>query len=177
MSDKVVAKRYALALTKSVSASELEQFSLLLNQASLLFGNKKFIDIVKSPLIEAKDKSDLIIDSLKEKPTKLINLIKLLADKNRLMSLPVLAEEIRVVIAEEKKSYQGVVMTKKPIDKKQITELSSALSKKLGVSVELDVSDKSYDGIKVAIDDLGVEIDFSKEQIKSQILGHILRGL
>lgn len=177
MSDRAVAKRYALALKKSASVTELEQFSNLLSQISVLFENRKFVEIIKSPLIAPSDKSDLVIDALSDKPTKIVNLIKLLAQRNRLMGIPVLAEEIRVEIAKEKKSYQGVVMAKGAVDKKQIDELSKALTNKLGVTVELTSSKKSYDGIKVAIDDLGVEVDFSKEQIKSQILGHILRGL
>lgn len=177
MSDKVVAKRYAQALTKSVNTSELESISMLLSSASLLFGSKKFIEIIKSPLIDSKAKAELVIDSLKEKPAKLINLIKLLADRNRLMSLPALAEEIRLAIAVNKSSYVGQIYAKKPLEAKQVSELSSTLSKKLGVQIDLQESKKSYNGIKVAIDDLGVEIDFSKEQIKSQILGHILRGL
>ena len=34
-----------------------------------------------------------------------------------------------------------------------------------------------YDGIKVDIDGLGVEISFSKDRLKSQLIDHILKAV
>lgn len=177
MNDKIVAKRYAAALIKTAGGSELEKMAALLHEASLLYTNRKFIEIVKSPLVDAKDKCELILSAMSEKPVKLSNLILMLAEKGRLLSLPAVAEELRAVIAVQKGCYNGTVFASKPLDKKRIDELSATLSKRLGVKIELAQSEKPYEGIKVAVDDLGLEVDFSKTQIRSQILGHILRGL
>lgn len=177
MNDKIVAKRYAAALIKSAGGSELEKMAVLLHEATLLYGNRKFIEIVKSPLVGAKEKCELILSALSDKPVKLSNLIMMLAEKGRLLSLPAVAEELRAVIAAQKGCYTGTVFAAKALDKKRMDELAATLSKRLGVKVELVQSDKSYEGVKVSVDDLGLEVDFSKTQIRSQILGHILRGL
>ncbi|MDR0746713.1 MAG: F0F1 ATP synthase subunit delta [Helicobacteraceae bacterium] len=177
MNDKTAAKRYALALISVLNAEELERYANILNTVSLLFENKKFVEISKSPLIDARKKSDLIASCVKEKPAKLLNFFMLLADKNRLGALPHIAKEVQSAIAVKKSVYSGTVYSRKPLEKSQLAEFESALSKRLGAAIKLTQDSRSYGGIKVTVEDLGVEADFSKAQIKTQILGHILRGL
>ncbi|MDR3162327.1 MAG: F0F1 ATP synthase subunit delta [Helicobacteraceae bacterium] len=177
MNDKAAAKRYALALISVLSAEEMERCANILNNVSLLFENKKFVEITKSPLIDARKKSDLIASCIKEKPIKLLNFFMLLVEKNRLGALPYIAKEVQSAIAVKKGVYNGIIYSQKPLEKSQLTELEGALSKRLGAAIKLMQDSKSYGGIKVTVEDLGVEADFSKAQIKTQILGHILRGL
>ena len=177
MSDKIIAKRYAAALIKAAEGGELEKMAKLLGETTALYTNRKFIEIIKSPLIASKEKSDLILSALSDKPQKLVNLVMVLAEKGRLLTLPAVAEELRSVIAAQKQCYGGLVHAAKPLAKKQLDDLAATLSKRLGTKIELDQSEKSYEGVKVSIGDLGLEVDFSKTQIRSQILGHILRGL
>ncbi|GHV01248.1 ATP synthase subunit delta [Campylobacterota bacterium] len=177
MDDKLAAKRYASALIAVSSQSELEKSVALLENLTTLFHDKKFIEIAKSPLITAGEKSDLIISALSERPTKLVNLIMLLADKNRLAALPEIVKDIRFALSTKKASYTGSVYSSKPLSVEKIDELALVFAKRLGVTVSLKQANESYNGVKVSVEDLGIEMDFSKSRIRSQILGHILRGL
>ncbi|MDR3347904.1 MAG: F0F1 ATP synthase subunit delta [Helicobacteraceae bacterium] len=177
MNDKLAAKRYATALISVSKDKELERILTLLESVSKLFANKKFVEIAKSPLVSAQEKSELLISVLQEKPIKLTNLIMLLADKSRLMALPDIAKEVRFMLAGKQSTYNGVVYSHKPLDEAKVKKLAAALTKRLNADIRLTQSDKPYNGVKVSIDELGVEADFSQTQIRSQILGHILRGL
>ncbi|GHS89365.1 hypothetical protein FACS189487_09450 [Campylobacterota bacterium] len=177
MDDKLAAKRYASALIAACDEGELARALVLLDSAALLFTNKKFVEIVKSPLVPNSEKCDLVCAALSEKPKKVVNLVKLLADKNRLTALPSVAKETRTALSGRQSSYGGVVYSQKPLDAQKLGSLAESLTTRLGADIKLTQSPKTYDGVKVAIEDLGVEVDFSKARIKSQILGHILRGL
>ncbi|MDR2033309.1 MAG: F0F1 ATP synthase subunit delta [Helicobacteraceae bacterium] len=177
MNDKLVAKRYAQALIAATNEKELVKILSLLDDLSSLFSNKKFAEIVKSPLISNADKVDLIGLALSEKPVKLINLLSLLVEKNRLSALPYIVKEAQAAIAGKRSAYNGVVDAQAPIEKTKLEALAKSLTKRLGAEIKLTQSKRPYNGVRVAIDDLGVEVDFSKARIRSQILGHILRGL
>jgi F-type H+-transporting ATPase subunit delta len=194
MDDKLAAKRYAAALVAATQEKELSEILALLEGAIGLFADKKFVDKIKSPLIPNADKSAAFISAFAKaserdlaaaKKTaapdrsfaKLSALIAALAEKNRLGALPYIVKEARVSLAGKRSTYDGVVYAQKPIDKPKLDGLAKSLTKRLGAEIRLSQSDRKYDGVKVAIDDLGVEVDFSKTRISSQILGHILRGL
>ncbi|MDR2904894.1 MAG: F0F1 ATP synthase subunit delta [Helicobacteraceae bacterium] len=177
MENKLAAKRYAAALIAACDDKELTRAMALLDAASALFNNKKFAEIAKSPLVPNSEKCDLINAVLSEKPPKIVNLVKLLAEKNRLMALPAVAKEVRSALSGRQSAYNGLVYSQKPLAKGQLEDLAKSLTARLKAEVKLTQAAETYEGVKVAIDDLGVEVDFSKTRIKSQILGHILRGL
>jgi F-type H+-transporting ATPase subunit delta len=177
MNDKLAAKRYASALIAAVNEKELAKILTLLETVSALFVNKKFAEIVKSPLVTVAEKVELIGLALSEKPAKLINLLSLLAEKNRLSALPYISKEANIAAAGKRSAYNGVIDSKKPLAKASVDALAETLTKRLGAKIKLSQSNVTYDGVKIAIEDLGVEVDFSKAQIRSQILGHVLRGL
>ena len=56
-------------------------------------------------------------------------------------------------------------------------ELSSGLSKKFDSTISLSYVKTDFDGIKVDVVDLGIEIDFSKTRINSQIIEHIVKAI
>ena len=47
----------------------------------------------------------------------------------------------------------------------------------MGLALQLTQNICDYDGIKVDIDGLGVEVGFSKERLKSQLIHHILKAV
>ncbi|MDR2638667.1 MAG: F0F1 ATP synthase subunit delta [Helicobacteraceae bacterium] len=191
MDDKLAAKRYAAALIAATKENELAEILSLLENAIPLFESKKFLERIRSPLIPSADKSAAFISAFggktaaAPKPQKSANksldklgaLITLLAEKNRLGALPYIVKEAKVALAGKRLAYEGVVDSQTPIDKPKLDGLAKSLTKRLGVEIRLSQSNRKYDGVRVAIDDLGVEVDFSKARISSQILGHILRGL
>jgi F-type H+-transporting ATPase subunit delta len=74
-------------------------------------------------------------------------------------------------------SYTGVVYTNNELDAKYMSSIEEQFSKKFNVNLSLSQNVCDYDGIKVDIDSLGVEISFSKERLKSQMIDHILKAV
>ncbi|MDR2151749.1 MAG: F0F1 ATP synthase subunit delta [Helicobacteraceae bacterium] len=177
MDDKLAAKRYAAALIAAAKDKELAEILSLLDAVVPSFSSKKFVEKIKSPLMPNADKINAIVSALGKTPAKLNNLIALLVEKNRLCALPYIVKEAKIALAGKRSAYEGVVDAQSPIDKPKLDALAKSLTKRLGAEIKLTQSDRKYDGVRAAIDDLGVEVDFSKTRISAQILGHILRGL
>lgn len=139
---------------------------------------KKFNSIVSSPQIADIEKVDLIIslvDAGNDENFK--NLIKLLGEKRRLLLLPYIARELDSQIAKMNNSYVGVVYTNQELSNDYVSTIEKQFSKKFDVKLSLSQNVCDYDGIKVDIDGLGVEISFSKERLKSQLIDHILKAV
>ena len=58
-----------------------------------------------------------------------------------------------------------------------VSSIEEQFSKKFDVKLSLSQNIGDYDGIKVDIDGLGVEISFSKDRLKSQLIDHILKAV
>ena len=56
-------------------------------------------------------------------------------------------------------------------------DIQNKFSNKFGVNLTLTNEVCDYDGIKVDIDSLGVEIGFEKNKFKSQMIEHILKAV
>lgn len=174
----LVAKRYVKALVDSRDSDSLNSISSKLNVISSAFADEKFNSIVSSPQIADIAKVDLIIslvDTAKDEIFK--NLIKLLGEKRRLLLLPYIARELDSQIAKMNNSYVGVVYTNQELSNDYVSTIEKQFSKKFDVKLSLSQNVCDYDGIKVDIDGLGVEISFSKERLKSQLIDHILKAV
>ncbi len=177
MSNRIVAKRYANALCKIASGAELDKLTEQIASLKPLYSHPRFLEIVKSPLIAPDQKAALLIEAIEAPSEKIKNLIRLVAEKRRLMALPAVAAELLSLQAERSGNYRGTIHSSSELEAKKADELAKALSSRLGKSVALSQGAKPYDGVKVSIEDLGLEVDFSKTQIRQQILSHILKGL
>jgi F-type H+-transporting ATPase subunit delta len=56
-------------------------------------------------------------------------------------------------------------------------ELSDGLSKKFDSKISLSYVKDDFNGIKVDVQDLGIEINFSKSRINSQMIEHIVKAI
>ena len=74
-------------------------------------------------------------------------------------------------------SYVGVVYTNLELSSDYVFSIQEQFSRKFNVNLSLSQKICDYDGIKVDIDGLGVEISFSKERLKSQLIDHILKAV
>lgn len=68
-------------------------------------------------------------------------------------------------------------MSKKKIDKKELTELEDTVGKYTQSKVSLSYQKGENEGVKVVVDDLGVEVNFSKERVKEQLIEFISKAL
>jgi F-type H+-transporting ATPase subunit delta len=174
----LVAKRYVKALIDGRDSQAANNISNSLNTISSAFGDEKFISIISSPEVANCTKVDFIIslvDVVNDETLK--NFIKLLAEKRRLLLLPFVANELNVQIAKMNNNFVGVVYTNFELSSDYVSSIEEQFSKKFDVKLSLSQKVCDYDGIKVDIDGLGVEISFSKERLKTQLIDHILKAV
>ena len=174
----LVAKRYVKALIDGRNSQVVNNISVNLNTISSAFSDEKFISIISSPEVADNAKVDLIIslvDAANNETLK--NFIKLLGEKRRLSLLPFIANELNTQLAKMNNSYVGVVYTNLELSSDYVSSIEDQFSKKFDVKLSLSQKVCDYDGIKVDIDGLGVEISFSKERLKSQLIDHILKAV
>ncbi len=176
--EELIAKRYIKALKNSSDIDALKNMSEIFSVIAESFKDQKFLQIIKNPDISQKDKSDILLDAVKSVESKEVeNLIKLLAEHNRLTIIPAIAEVIRKDLANTSKTYTGIVYSDSEIDAKVMTDLGNGLGNKFGSNISLEFVKNDFDGIKVDVEDLGIEINFSKTRINSQIIEHIVKAI
>jgi len=175
---ELIAKRYVKALKGSSDIGLLEDVSMVLSSLAESFKDDKFIAIIDNPNVSANDKSEILLEAVKSaKSNQINNLIKLLVENKRINIIPAMAEEMRKYLAKSTRIYQGIIYSDSDIDDKLISELSNSLGKKLDSTISLVFVKNDFDGIKVDIDDLGIEINFSKARINSQMIEHIVKAI
>jgi F-type H+-transporting ATPase subunit delta len=173
----LVAKRYVNALVDGRDTNAVIVLSENLNVISSAFADDKFNSIVSSPEVNDSQKVELVTSFIKKADETFVNFIKLLGEKRRLGLLPEIAKELEVQLAAMNNTYVGVVYTNNELSKDYISSIEEQFSKKFDVKLSLSQNVCDYDGIKVDIDGLGVEISFSKERLKSQMIDHILKAV
>ena len=176
--EELIAKRYIKAIKSSSDIETLEKMSVIFSALAESFNNDKFIQIINNPDISQDIKSDILLEAVKSvNLTEVDNLIKLLAEHKRLNIIPAIAEVIRKNLADSKKTYSGVVYSDSELDSSVINNLSDGLGNKFGSKITLEFIKNDFNGIRVDVEDLGIEINFSKSRINSQMIEHIVKAI
>jgi F-type H+-transporting ATPase subunit delta len=173
----LVAKRYAKALIAGRSKDEITTISSKLNQISSAFYSDKFNSIISSAEVNNSKKVELIVSLVDNVDNSLKNFINLLAEKRRFDILPFVAKDLKAEIAKMNNNFVGIVYTNEELSSEFVSSIEQQFSKKFDVKLSLSQNVGDYDGIKVDIDGLGVEISFSKDRLKSQLIDHILKAV
>ncbi len=175
MSD--ISKRYVKALVSTLSTNELEEIQGAMGELAAATHDIKFRNIIHSPDLSKEEKSNFLL-SLIEKPNdKIANFIKLLVQNGRVDELPHIAKALKSELAKIKDEYEGELISNFEVDASQVKDIESAVSKKLGKNIKLSNVVSDYPGVKVEIDDLGVEVGLSTARLQSQLVEHILKAL
>lgn len=172
-----IAKKYVNALMSGCNDSELTEVYGLLTQLVGAFKIEKFNNIVLSPDVSTKAKEDLVLSLVENKNVKFQNFIKLLSGNDRLRLIPVVAKELNYQLSLKNNTFEGSVSTNFKMSQAQIAMLEENFSKKFNAKIKLNANENSYPGIKVELDDLGVEVSFSIERLKAQMTEHILKAI
>jgi F-type H+-transporting ATPase subunit delta len=176
--EELIAKKYIKAIKNSSNTTSMTDIAATFSVLAKSFNNDKFTNIINNPNVSSDDKSSILLDSVKSLESSAVNnLIKLLVEKNRIAIIPALAEEMRKDIAYSSKSYEGRVYSNSEIDSKVIQDLSDGLSKKFDSTITLNFQKTDFNGIKVDVEDLGIEIDFAKSRINTQMIEHIIKAI
>ncbi len=173
----LVAKRYVKALLIDADAKSIEKISKELGNISSAYSEVKFNEIISSSEIKSNEKVNFLL-SLNEKPSNTVNnLIKLLGENKRLNIIPSIVEELENQLSIINNNYAGVIYTNKKLKEADVKSIESEFSKKFEVNLTFKQEVCDYDGIKVDIDGLGVEISFSKDRLRTQMIEHILKAV
>jgi len=176
--EELIAKRYIKALKTSSDLESIKEMTTVFSALAESFKNDKFLNIIDSPNINIKEKSTILLDAVKEADSsKINNLIKILVENKRINIIPAIAQELQKDVANSTKTYKGVIYSDSSIDMKLIEDLSAGLSKKFNSKISLTAVKNDFNGIKVDVEGLGIEINFSKDRIDSQIIEHIIKAI
>jgi F-type H+-transporting ATPase subunit delta len=174
---ELVAKRYVKALMSGRDVESLTGIFNELKSISTAYGDDKFLSIISSTEVSKDKKTDLIVSFIDGCSDATKNLIKLLGEKGRLDIVPNIVSDLDNELSIANNSYKGVIYTNVELSDDEVSKLNQQFAKKFNVDLTLTQNVCDYDGIKVDIDGLGVEVGFSKERLKSQMIEHILKAV
>ena len=173
----LVAKRYVKALMSERDTNELTSIYKELKEISTAYNDEKFVVILSSTEVESSKKVELILSFVDKCSVTTSNLVKLLADNKRLDIIPSIVADLEGQLSVINNSYKGVIYTNEELSKGDVDALNSQFSQKFSVELNLTQNICDYDGVKVSIDGLGVEVGFAKSRLKSQMIDHILKAV
>ncbi|MDH4943635.1 F0F1 ATP synthase subunit delta [Sulfurimonas sp. C5] len=176
--EELVAKRYVKALVEGSDVASMEAMSDVFSVLSDSFKDEKFVNVVTNPNVTSEDKSNILLEAVKPANSeKLNNFVKLLVQNKRIQIIPAISAELKKDIANSTKTFEGTVYSDSDLDSKVISDLSSGLSKKFDSTISLNFVKNDFNGIKVTVEGLGIEINFSKDRIDNQIIQHIIKAI
>jgi len=172
-----IARRYVKALLKSFDDKKLEEVYNSLFELSSACELDKFKNIIESPDMDSKKREEFILSLNENSDIEFINFLKLLSQNNRLDLIPEICNELKYQEALKNNRFSGVIMSDFDITPQKIEALEESFSKKFDSTIKLVKSDMKYPGVKVKIDDLGLEVSFSLERLKAQMSEYILKAI
>jgi len=171
-----IAKVYVKALQSISDELVVESYDVF-KDLNLAYKDENLRDFISSITATKAQKLALIKELANSKNSSINTLLEILSQNNRFTIIPQLFEELRYMSAIINNSYEGVVSSKDGISDKVVLEFSDKLSKKLSKDIKFEQKNIKDELVRVSIEDLDVEMSFSKEQFKAQMSEHILKAI
>lgn len=176
--EELIANRYVNALVDVTSSEQRIAFSEVLSAVAGAFEDDSVAEMLTSPLVTAEQKRSFVLDSLGEgSDVKLQNFIKIIGENGRLDLLPIVAKKLNQAIQKETNEYEGVVTSSNTLGDAELADLEASLKTYTGSTIKLTQEESDLEGIKVSVDDLGIEVNFSKQRVKEQLIDFITKSL
>jgi F-type H+-transporting ATPase subunit delta len=174
--EELIAKRYATALS-SVSQN-IQDTSAVLNALSDAICTPEVKVLLTSPIVSSEKKTEMVLSSVEKNDDKvLVNFIKVLGENKRLDLIPAIAKVLNATLQKESNEYEGVLKSKTTLSQDEVVKLEKTLEKYTGSSIKLTQETTELDGLRVLVDDLGIEVNFSKQRVKEQLIDFIKKSL
>ena len=174
---ELVARKYVKALVSDLGKDDFNKFTTKLQEIANAFANEKFQNIIISPNLKNSEKVDFVLSLVGEADQKFINFIKLLGENKRLDILPSIVSELLAQKSKMDNVFYGKIYGGSQISQTQISELENSFSKRFNAKIILKPVKSDYNGIKIELDDLGVEPSFSVDRLKAQLSEYILKAI
>ena len=173
--EELIAKRYAQALS-SVS-KDLKGALEVLNVLSEAICTPEIKSTLTSPIISSEEKTSMILSAMSDDDLTLVNFIKILGEKGRLDLIPAITKVLNRDQQSASNEYEGVVKSASALDGADLANLEETLKKYTGSTIKLTQETSDLEGVRVAVDDLGIEVNFSKQRVKEQLIDFIKKSL
>jgi len=174
--EELIAKRYATALS-SVS-KDIKGVAAVLNVLTEAVSADEVKTALTSPIVASEKKTEMILSALgNEADVTLVNFIKILGENKRLDLIPAIAKVLNADLQKESNKYEGVLRSSKKLAKEELSKLEETLEKYTGSMIKLKQEKTDLDGLRVSVDDLGIEVNFSKQRVKEQLIDFIKKSL
>jgi F-type H+-transporting ATPase subunit delta len=174
--EELIAKRYAKALSEAVE--NVESAVAVLDALKEALSSPKAATIIASPIVSAEEKTQMLLSALeKEVDTKVINFIKLLGEHGRLNLIPAIAKVLHADLQKASNRYEGILQSASDVPQEDIERLEKTLSSYTGATIALRAQKGDVDGMRVRVEDLGIEVNFSKERVKEALIDYIKKSL
>ncbi|MDQ1326345.1 MAG: F-type H+-transporting ATPase subunit delta [Campylobacterota bacterium] len=174
--EELIAKRYAKAF--SSAKKELKDSLVLLNMLSEAICDSEIQKVLASPIVSNQQKTQMLVGTLSgTNDTMLINFIKILGENKRLALIPAITKVLNADAQKTSNVYQGVLRSRESLAAEALSNLEETLKKYTGSSIKLTQEKSELDGLRVSVDDLGIEVNFSKQRVKEQLIDFIKKSL
>ena len=174
---ELVARKYVKALVSDLDKDDFNKFTTKLQEIANAFANEKFQNIIISPNLKNSEKVNFVLSLVGEADQKFINFIKLLGENKRLDILPSIVSELLAQKSKMDNVFYGKIYGGSQIGRAQISELENSFCKRFNAKIILEPVKSDYNGIKIELDDLGVEASFSVDRLKAQMSEYILKAI
>ena len=67
--------------------------------------------------------------------------------------------------------------SKETLGKEELSKLEETLKRYTGSTIKLTQEKTDLDGLRVSVDDMGIEVNFSKQRVKEQLIDFIKKSL
>ena len=173
--EELIAKRYAKALS-SVS-KDLPGMLEVLNVLSEAISSSEIKSTLTSPIISSEQKTEMILSALSDDDSTLVNFIKILGENGRLDLIPTITKVLNTDQQRVSNEYEGVLKSTSSLDEAALSNLEETLKKYTGSTIKLTQEKSDLEGLRVSVDDLGIEVNFSKQRVKEQLIDFIKKSL
>ena len=173
--EELIAKRYASALS-SVS-KDLPGVIEVLNVLSEAISTPEIKSTLISPIISNESKTEMILSAMSDDDNILVNFIKILGENGRLDLIPAITKVLNTDQQRVANEYEGVLKSASLLDEAALGDLEETLKKYTGSTIKLTQEKTDLEGLRVSVDDLGIEVNFSKQRVKEQLIDFIKKSL
>jgi F-type H+-transporting ATPase subunit delta len=175
--EELIAKRYVNALSEVATSEQKVVYSETLSAIAEVLGDEVVAERLTSPLITSAEKTAFILKGIEGADSNLINFIKILGENSRLNLIPTIAKSLNQELQKERNEYEGVVTSSNALSDADLEDLQNSLKKYTGSTIKLTQTQSEVEGIRVAVEDLGIEVNFSKQRVKEQLIDFITKSL
>ena len=176
--EELIAKRYVKALLESGLSDRIETAIADLKGVATALEEPKVQELVENPLVPARRKYELLVAPIKDSlEPRIARTLELLSEKGRLNLVPAI---VKILELEQRRSlnrFEGTVESEERLDEEALKKLADTLGRYSGAEVTLKQTREGVDGLRAEVEDLGLELSFSKSRLKEELLEYIQRAL